>query len=108
MLHELDQTFLRDDQGGETGQEKKCRACLNCCETVISDKAIVSLVITFFIVVVGVALLALARGLDLPNGVIKLSGYIISAGVFGLASGGTNWIAILMLFYKLPPLIGSG
>lgn len=107
MLHELDQTFLRDDQGEER-RETRCRACLHCCETVVSDKAVVSLVITFFIVVVGVALVALARGLQLPDWVVKLAGYIISAGVFGLASGGTNWVAILMLVFKLPPLIGSG
>ena len=107
MLHELDQTFLRDDQGGEK-RETRCRACLRCCGTVISDKAIVSLVITSLIVVVGVALAALAGGLQLPNWVITLSAYIISAGVFGLASGGTNWVAILMLFFRIPPLIGSG
>ena len=52
--------------------------------------------------------MVLGRQLHLPSWVIEVSRYVISAGMFGLASGGTNWIAIVMLFYKIPLLVGSG
>ena len=48
------------------------------------------------------------RALDWPIEVDRLSRYIISAGVFGLATGGTNAIAVLMLLYRIPFICGSG
>ena len=63
---------------------------------------------TFFIMVTGVVLLVLSRELDLPEWVEELSMYVISAGVFGLAGGGTNGIAVIMLLFKIPLLCGSG
>ena len=62
----------------------------------------------FFVSVIGVAVLVLAMRLDLGPQVNELGRYILSAGVFGLASGGTNWIAVVGLFHKVPGLIGSG
>ena len=108
VLHELDQTFLKDDEEEGEGGASRCRAFLHSCEMVATDKGVVSLVVTFFIIVVGVALLVVVDAFHLPSWVEELSRYIISAGVFGLASGGTNWIAIIMLFYRIPLLIGSG
>ena len=105
MLYELDQVFLRDE---DEDQQKKLSTCQASCMMTISDKGVLSLMVTFIILVIGIVLLVLARGLQLPLWVDELSGYIISAGVFGLASGGTNWIAIVMLFYKIPLLVGSG
>ena len=64
---------------------------------------------TLAVMLVGVLLLVLVGPLDLPFWVDQLSRYIISAGVFGLASGGTNAVALLMLLYKLPAIcVGSG
>ena len=66
------------------------------------------MVVTFFIMAVGVALLVLVRELKLPFEVEELSMYFISAGVFGLAGGGTNAIAVFMLLFKIPLVCGSG
>ena len=60
------------------------------------------------VTVAGVVILVLARwrGAGVP---VDLFGqYVVSAGVFGLASGGTNWLAVVGLFYKIPGFIGSG
>lgn len=72
------------------------------------DIGTISIVATLAITMVGVILLILVRGLDLPDWVDQLARYIISAGVFGLATGGTNAIALLMLLYKMPLICGSG
>ena len=50
----------------------------------------------------------MVRTLDLPREVDRLATYLISAGVFGVASGGTNAIAVIMLLYRIPCLFGSG
>ena len=63
---------------------------------------------TVVTVAVGVVLLVIAVTQNLPLWVDQLSRYIISAGVFGLATGGTNAMAVLMLLYKLPLVCGSG
>ncbi|XP_065182980.1 uncharacterized protein LOC135813888 [Sycon ciliatum] len=34
--------------------------------------------------------------------------YVLSFGLFGFAGGFTNWLAIIMLFYRIPLLYGSG
>lgn len=34
--------------------------------------------------------------------------FFLSAGIFGVAGAGTNLLALLMLFYKIPLLIGTG
>ena len=36
------------------------------------------------------------------------SRYILSFGLFGFAGGVTNWLAVKMLFDKIPGVIGSG
>ncbi len=51
-----------------------------------------------------IALLAL--GVVLPDSAAKP--YIFNAGVFALAGAITNWIAVHMLFEKVPGLYGSG
>ena len=107
MLYELDQSFLQDED-----EEKKppgrCWRALHICGIIFSDKGVISLIATLFIMVIGVVLLVVAGWLSLPSWVGEVAGYVISAGAFGLASGGTNWIAIAMLFYKIPLLVGSG
>lgn len=57
---------------------------------------------------VGILVLVVARLHDVDRRVDVFGRYILSAGVFGLASGGTNWLAVVGLFYKIPGLIGSG
>ena len=37
-----------------------------------------------------------------------ISGYCFSVGMFALSGGITNWLAIHMLFHKIPFLVGSG
>ena len=45
-------------------------------------------------------------GILLPEGPIKL--YVLSAGLFSLSGAVTNWLAVHMLFEKVPGLYGSG
>ncbi|EDY82021.1 hypothetical protein VDG1235_1641 [Verrucomicrobiia bacterium DG1235] len=52
------------------------------------------------------ALLLLAAGILLPESAAKP--YVLNAGIFALAGAITNWIAVHMLFEKVPGLYGSG
>ena len=110
VLYELDQSFLTDEDDiiKPSKSSTHCASCLQCCSHVFLDKGAVSIMVTFFIMVTGIVLLVLSRELDLPEWVEELSMYVISAGVFGLAGGGTNGIAVIMLLFKIPLLCGSG
>lgn len=57
--------------------------------------------ITFFIMVVGI-------GLKSESSDSEVVDYILALGLFGFAGGVTNWLAVKMLFDKIPGLIGSG
>lgn len=109
MLYELDQSFIQEDSDEKQGPGSRLKTCLECCEAYCClDKGVLSLIAMFFVSVIGIVLLALVQQLELPPWVGELGGYVLSAGVFGLASGGTNWIAVVGLFYRIPGLIGSG
>ncbi|MGY8696849.1 MAG: DUF445 domain-containing protein, partial [Verrucomicrobiia bacterium] len=45
-------------------------------------------------------------GYLLPEGPMKP--YVMSAGLFSLSGALTNWLAVHMLFEKVPGLYGSG
>jgi len=49
-------------------QDTSCQRVLHTCEMIFSDKGVISLIASFFIMVIGVALLVLARQLRLPPG----------------------------------------
>lgn len=49
-----------------------------------------------------ISLLILAAGLLLPNN------WLLMVGLFALSGALTNWLAIYMLFEKVPGLVGSG
>ena len=40
--------------------------------------------------------------------VIEIARYFIAFGLFGFAGGFTNWLAIMMIFYRIPLVYGSG
>lgn len=107
LLAELEQA---EDGGG--GEDKKkpglCRSCRKKCYSVCCDIGAISIMVTVVVIVVGGLLLESAVALNLSDWVAQLARFIISAGVFGLATGGTNAIAIFMLLYKLPFICGSG
>mmetsp|Transcript_12404 Transcript_12404/g.15383 ORF Transcript_12404/g.15383 Transcript_12404/m.15383 type:complete len:328 (+) Transcript_12404:182-1165(+) len=70
------------------------------------NKGNVSNIIALFMMILG---LALYEGQDGRNGNAEVySKYILSAGLFSFAGGITNWLAIKMLFDRVPFLIGSG
>jgi len=59
-------------------------------------------ILTFFIMIIGI-LLRVFLGHD-----SVVAKYILSFGLFGFSGGITNWLAIKMLFDKIPFLYGSG
>lgn len=62
--------------------------------------------ITLLIILAGSVLLFV---IDRTNPVTQEAGrYLLSIGLFSLSGGLTNWIAIQMLFYKIPLVYGSG
>lgn len=101
-----------NEEGGATSSQAKqlqcCGLCRSKCYSVCCDIGSISIMVTVVLALVGVILLVLARALAWPVWVDRLSQYLISAGVFGLATGGTNAIAVLMLLYKVPLVCGTG
>ncbi|KAJ5066417.1 hypothetical protein M0811_13615 [Anaeramoeba ignava] len=69
------------------------------------NKGFMSNFITFMIMIIGFFLKYLLR--HNKNSETPLD-YIIAFGLFGFAGGITNWLAIKMLFDKVPFLYGSG
>jgi len=68
------------------------------------NKGDLSNVVTFFIMVVGLVLrLTLPEEDSAP--MVK---YVLALGLFGFAGGVTNWLAVKMLFDRIPYLYGSG
>ena len=52
------------------------------------------------------AVATLAVGIFLPDSLARA--FVVNAGVFALAGAATNWIAVHMLFERVPGLYGSG
>jgi len=97
------------DSAGEAGKPHECwGSCRRRCYSVCCDIGSISILGTVVLILLGVILLVIVRALEWPIEVDRLSRYIISAGVFGLATGGTNAIAVLMLLYRVPFICGSG
>ena len=114
-LYELDQSFIQDVTRAQEHQETAGRArrllsaCLGSCKWLCTaDKGLLSLLAMVCVTVAGVVILVLGRWRDGGVAVDLLGQYVVSAGVFGLASGGTNWLAVVGLFYRIPGFIGSG
>lgn len=105
VLLELDQP-----EGGGVTQERQdcCHSSARCCQFFCRDVGTISIVAMLALLLTGIMLLIVVREQDVPDWVDQLSRYIISAGVFGLAGGGTNAIAVFMLLYKIPLVYGSG
>ena len=100
-----------EEGGAEARQLEGC--CVGFCRkrswySVCCDIGSISIMVTVVLTLIGVLLLVLARVLEWPVWVDRLSQYIISAGVFGMATGGTNAIAVFMLLYRVPFLCGTG
>lgn len=73
----------------------------------VLNKGTLSNVVTFLVMVVGFVLSAL----DVANGMpgrADVVQYLVAFGVFGFAGGITNWLAVEMLFTKIPGIAGSG
>lgn len=108
LIADIDQ---QAEEGGATSETKQLECCVSCsrkCYSVCCDIGSISIMVTVVLTLIGVLLLVLARVLDWPVWVDRLSQYFISAGVFGMATGGTNAIAVFMLLYKAPFLCGTG
>ena len=71
------------------------------------NKGAVSNSISFGVLVAGVVL-TLRADPRVPAWLLSLGPWILAAGVFGFAGGITNWLAVKMLFDRVPLLYGSG
>jgi hypothetical protein len=65
------------------------------------NKGDISNIITFIIMIVGIAL-------KVTSSYSLAIEYVLAFGLFGFAGGLTNWLAVKMLFDRVPGLIGSG
>lgn len=104
--------IAQQQEGGAGANEARkpecCDSCRRNCYSVCCDIGSISIMMTAVLLLVGVFLLVVARALVWPVQVDRFAQYLISAGVFGLATGGTNAVAVLMLLYKVPLICGSG
>eukprot|EP01130_Rhizamoeba_saxonica_P016787 TRINITY_DN7832_c0_g1_i1.p1 TRINITY_DN7832_c0_g1~~TRINITY_DN7832_c0_g1_i1.p1 ORF type:complete len:306 (-),score=63.08 TRINITY_DN7832_c0_g1_i1:36-953(-) len=71
----------------------------------ILNKGFISNVFTFLVLLLGAGLVMI----DTENEALKLFfQFVLAFGMYGFAGGLTNWLAIKMLFDRIPFLIGSG
>lgn len=71
----------------------------------IINKNSVSLVVSAIIGVIGVIILLAGRQ---DKTAVAVSHFFLSCGIFAFAGGFTNWLAIFMLFNRIPWIYGSG
>lgn len=62
---------------------------------------------TFVIMLIGIIMVAEGKRQD-DDGLEKAGDWVLAFGLFGFAGGVTNWLAIKMLFDRIPGLAGSG
>lgn len=108
MLEQEELEVRKKPAGGGRGC---CRSCSKCCLFIFRDVGAISIVVMIALLIAGILLLVIVKSKPLdhiPGQVDELSRFIISAGVFGLAGGGTNALAVFMILYKIPLLYGSG
>lgn len=78
------------------------------------NKGAVSNLSSLALLVLGAVLTAVQRGslvlteVVLPPGVLEAGPWVLAVGIFGFAGGVTNWLAVKMLFDRVPFLYGSG
>jgi len=71
------------------------------------NKGATSNLISFGVLIAGVGL-TLRADAAIPTWLLSLAPWVLAAGVFGFAGGITNWLAVKMLFDRVPLLYGSG
>ena len=111
LIAELEQNEDGEGGAGQEASKSKCcswKTCRRRWYSVCCDVGSISIMMVLSLVLVGVLMLVVVRSLGRPCWLDKLSRYIISAGIFGVATGGTNAIAVFMLLYKIPLICGSG
>eukprot|EP00040_Diaphanoeca_grandis_P026870 m.151472 g.151472 ORF g.151472 m.151472 type:complete len:299 (+) comp30760_c3_seq1:173-1069(+) len=92
-------TIANEHFNVDTGGEEQ--APLQDYRKAVFEKGNVALLLMFTVMVVGIVLVYTEKPLAWEK-------YILSFGLFGFAGGLTNWIAVTMLFVRVPGLVGSG
>ena len=109
MIYALDATLTPG-----TNFENEPSQFSKCCKAFFCDKGVISILSMATLLVAGIVILGVsyAGSLQLTDGqqmiMRTVSVFLISAGVFGVAGGGANYLALLMLFYEIPLLVGTG
>ena len=109
MFHALDATLTPG-----TNFENEPSKFAKCCKAFFCDKGVISILLMFTVLVAGIVIIGVsyASSLQLNDDqqmiMRTVSVFLISAGVFGVAGGGANYLALLMLFYEVPLLLGTG
>jgi hypothetical protein len=71
------------------------------------NKGFMSNLATFVIMIIGIIMVVAADASGNKNRYV-IGDYVLAFGLFGFAGGITNWLAIKMLFDKIPGVYGSG
>ena len=106
MVYNIDE-FLRADYDAQTDK----KGCWQRCSPYLLDKGMISLLLVFAVMLTGIVCVVLSRHvyeLSSSHGFDQVSRYVLSMGIFGLTSGLANVLAIVMLFYRIPLVLGSG
>ena len=93
-----------------------CRLYATKCRRYICNKPSITIITMSLIFLVGAILFGVAHSTKLfPNqdagaGKVtrEVAAFLISAGIFGAIGGITNLLGLIMLFYEIPLLYGTG
>ena len=101
-------------------EPNRCFKCRRTCFSIICSRGTISIIIMSVIFLVGVSLITIGHVAErlLPSNetddektyeMIRFAGtFIFSGGLFGVIGGLSNVLVLIMLFYKLPLLYGTG
>ena len=71
----------------------------------LSDKGNLGIIITLHITIIGVFMMSVTTA---GSSTRTFAQYLVSCGMFGVIGGLANWIALRILFIKIPGIYGSG
>lgn len=76
--------------------------------TIRLEKGRISNFISFLLLVIGVVISPNGLIAEIVPAMVEVGPWILAVGMFGFAGGVTNWLAVKMLFDRVPLLYGSG
>lgn len=104
---------IRATVDGEIAEKSTCIKCLKRSKGVFCNGGSISIIFMLTVLIIGATLFGLSFShkvfqIETKKTVRLVSSFVLYGGVFGSLGGLSNLLILIMLFYKVPLLYGSG